>query len=392
MLLLDIYTLIFVFALGGIVSAVGLLLVTSTDQETTRAIRFWIAANIAGALASVLTVLRGQVPDLLTIVVANALFTLGALLYYQALLTFYHRPTSWLLLAIVTGAVVVSFTFFTFVVPDEQTRIALGSASVCGAAALCVYLLGSLPPTLQSRLTRSMVVTNGGLVVIWSMRLVSALTQQPATRGAFEASPLQSLAFAVVPVVGMFHTLAFVLLIHERAQTELRRLASVDALTGVFNRRAIENMAAHMVAHAKRARESCAVVILDADDFKGINDTYGHATGDQVLRDLVRTMVQNIREQDMVGRIGGEEFVVVLPGTGEAGAAHVADRLRSAIANSRLNVDGHTLSVTISAGVAALAAEEDTAATLMQRADQALYTAKMHGRNRVSVAPRATPA
>lgn len=169
---------------------------------------------------------------------------------------------------------------------------------------------------------------------------------------------------------------------------ELLRDASVDALTGVPNRRSWDERFARLVARAGQAKEPLSLLLLDVDHFKRINDTRGHVTGDRVLAEVARRIVEHLRPTDLVARYGGEEFTVVLPNTELAGAAVVAERLREAVAASGFEVEspGGPQKVTVSLGVAVLEGVE-AAERLFERADRALYLAKQRGRNRVCFAP-----
>jgi two-component system cell cycle response regulator len=161
--------------------------------------------------------------------------------------------------------------------------------------------------------------------------------------------------------------------------------AITDALTGLHNRRYMESHLKKLVEQASARGKQLSVLVLDIDYFKSINDTYGHDCGDDVLREFAIRVRKSIRGIDLACRIGGEEFVVVMPETDMAVAATVAERLRRKIAAEPFPLDQgrRTIDVTISIGIAALEASHDTAAQLLKRADQALYRAKRNGRNRV---------
>ena len=169
-----------------------------------------------------------------------------------------------------------------------------------------------------------------------------------------------------------------------RANESLRRMSQTDGLTGVDNRRHIEERLTEMFDHAARLNEPLAVVMCDVDHFKSVNDTYGHQAGDAVLRQLAEVLRQTAREIDRVGRYGGEEFVVVLPGAGLDDAVAFAERVRRAVAEREFDYEGGTVRRTLSAGVAAWPNPEMRhQEALVKAADEALYVAKERGRNRV---------
>lgn len=170
-----------------------------------------------------------------------------------------------------------------------------------------------------------------------------------------------------------------------RRYRALRGLIMRDGLTGLLNHSALKEHLGREVARAERDRAPLAVAMVDIDFFKRVNDSYGHPVGDQVIRALSRMLLQRLRRGDIVGRYGGEEFAVIMPGTTAAAAAAVLDQIRASFANIRHYAEHQEFTVTLSAGIAGLTAEDD-AETLLASADAALYQAKHHGRNRVAQA------
>lgn len=170
----------------------------------------------------------------------------------------------------------------------------------------------------------------------------------------------------------------------KREAMELRRHAVFsDHLTGVANRRAFFDAAELELTRNRRQPRPTSLILLDADHFKRINDRHGHPGGDAVLRQLGQLLTSTFRQVDVVARVGGEEFAVLLPSCGLEDALSVAERLRAQVARQSLGFDGAHIEYTISAGVAACEGESLDLETLMKRADQALYAAKAGGRNRV---------
>lgn len=177
------------------------------------------------------------------------------------------------------------------------------------------------------------------------------------------------------------------------AREALEREATEDPLTGLLNRRGIRPLLEHLLSARGRTSHPFSVVMVDLDHFKAINDTYGHHAGDLVLQEVALRMRRGLRGEDRVARWGGEEFLIVLPLAGEAGALVVAERLRASIEKRPFPAgDGHELRVTASFGVATAApAYPVMIETLIDCADDALYTAKRTGRNRACNAVAVTP-
>lgn len=170
----------------------------------------------------------------------------------------------------------------------------------------------------------------------------------------------------------------------KRMEAELRRVAETDDLTGIPNRRHFLEMLEREAARARRHGRPLALLALDLDHFKRINDEHGHAAGDAALRRFAAICTEALRGEDVLGRMGGEEFVAFLPETDQDGAAATAERLRRAVAEDEVTAGAASFRLTVSIGVAALAAGEVNAA--LMRADRALYAAKTAGRNRVALA------
>lgn len=203
---------------------------------------------------------------------------------------------------------------------------------------------------------------------------------------------------AVLPL----NTMGFVLMQKERAEHLQHEQALHDPLTGIANRRALDEALAREASRAARGRQPLAVLMIDIDWFKKVNDSFGHQAGDAVLRALAARLQARLRRQDLLARFGGEEFVAVLPDTGPDGARVVAEGLRGAVAEAPFVVAGLSIAITVSIGVAAgipghVDAQgergsgadgglPETVAALLVASDQALYRAKEEGRDRVCVA------
>ena len=180
---------------------------------------------------------------------------------------------------------------------------------------------------------------------------------------------------------------AVVALENARLHGMVERQALVDGLTGLANRRAASDALHAEAARAQRLETPLSVVLADLDEFKDVNDVHGHAVGDEVLRVFAEVLRETLRESDVAGRWGGEEFLLLLPGADEEGAAQLADRLRVALADRDIS-GAPGLRVTASFGVAEYAGQSNTE-QLVDAADSALYRAKRAGRDRVERAVRA---
>ena len=179
-------------------------------------------------------------------------------------------------------------------------------------------------------------------------------------------------------------TLPPVVLLHRSLlHAQLKAAARTDAKTGLLNATAWQREADTEIVRARRTGETLALLIVDIDHFKRVNDTYGHLVGDQVLAGVATALRSQLRDYDVVGRFGGEEFVVLLPRADVGEARRVAERLRSRVGGVAIPVDSAMITVTISAGVAIMSVHGDDLIELLAAADLALYRAKELGRDRV---------
>jgi len=169
-------------------------------------------------------------------------------------------------------------------------------------------------------------------------------------------------------------------------QQELKEQAHRDPLTNLYNRRYFSEVAVNMISLKKREKQDIGIIMLDIDKFKLVNDTYGHGIGDDVLKDLASLLLKHTRASDIVARVGGEEFIILLPNTSLEESVSIANKLRKLIENSQIKIDDkNSLNFTISLGVTKVLENDTKIDTFLNRADEALYKAKESGRNRVCV-------
>jgi diguanylate cyclase (GGDEF)-like protein len=197
---------------------------------------------------------------------------------------------------------------------------------------------------------------------------------------------LYSAALYLLMLLGGF---GWLLLGRERLEDQLARLEVVDPLTDVTNRRGFFQLLAPWMSLARRPGAPTALVLFDFDQFKRVNDSYGHPAGDVVLRSLLDVCKRQLRDSDQLARLVGVEFAILLPRTSEQDAAMVAERMRAAIAATPVKTERAMITLSASFGVTTIRAD-DSSVTLLARADEALRTAKAAGRNRVELAPPAS--
>ena len=259
------------------------------------------------------------------------------------------------------------FTSAFLFVPQDELRILWFFLSL----PLIYLLLGSLVGTCATALSIVLVVAlNGRSGAPYSSHaLITAVVGFIYLASVFHAFSSRSISYYEKLV--------------ESKQT-LRHLSRHDALTGLLNLRAYRQACDQVVSMALRSRDAISILFVDLDHFKRINDTHGHAVGDAVLKAVAACLQREIRGSDVIGRIGGEEFSVLLPNTDQAGGLNLAEKLRAAIEGLEIQTEQGFLRMTASIGVATRTSGQASFQEIQDEADEAMYRAKQAGRNRVS--------
>jgi diguanylate cyclase (GGDEF)-like protein len=376
---LDIATLfavtVFTTGLGGL-----LLLFAWLQARGTRALAWWGTAFIVSAVSTALFGARGLVPDVWTMQFSGTLLMLAYALLWTGARVFEGRRPIWLALAAGAIAWILAWQFEAFV-HSLPARIALASCIVSGYSALFVRELW------RGR--------RDGLVSRWP---VMAIAIVHAALFPFRVPAVMSLPFplgtpspgADIPSLLIFTPLlyAFALvfllmaLTKERAELRQRYAATIDPLTGIPNRRGFSERTERLLDRSRKDRDAATLLLFDLDQFKRINDRFGHRTGDAVLGLFTQSALHSLRPLDLLGRIGGEEFVALLPGVNADTAITVAERVRRNFEVAASEFDGQPIAATVSVGIACTAQGSYDFDALYAAADAALYRAKQNGRNR----------
>ncbi|MBX9748140.1 MAG: GGDEF domain-containing protein [Roseococcus sp.] len=276
---------------------------------------------------------------------------------------------------------------------DDEVFLAcrLGLAALCFYAALVGWRMGLGYTTRPDRRTRGLV----GALLMFLAGLLHLMTgaDESISKAGLPVPAMQWVWLALDFLVPLFFLrMAHALAARDRLEAELAAAAEHDPLTGLPNRAGFERRALAALAAASRAGKPSAAVMLDIDWFKAVNDGWGHAAGDVVLRGVAAAARGGMRREDALGRIGGEEFAMVLPGLTPAEALPLVDRLRQAITAQVPHPGAPERRLTLSAGIAGIAAQGAPALeAAFNAADQALYAAKQAGRNQACLAARAKP-
>jgi diguanylate cyclase (GGDEF)-like protein len=354
----------------------------------SRAVTYWGYTMLLLAAGTGGVGLRGVAPDLLSIAVANALLLL-AFLFMRASAQGGAGVRSDGIGWSVAGAAVLLLLYFTYLQPDTRIRIII--YSVAGAVLLVRPALGLiLAKSKEAR--RARVFTAACFLGIGLVMLArAALAAQWGSNADFlSPDAAQSASILLMGVLTVMSTLGVIWIEIEQLQADLTRFAMLDPLTGVLNRRAFMHEYQRELSRSMREKTGFALAIFDLDHFKAVNDAYGHAIGDLVLCRTVDAMRTSLRGHDVLGRYGGEEFTVLIPGADTAGALLAAEHVRRAVGERPIETGQLSIPITLSAGIAAYGADCSDWESLVRAADAALYEAKQGGRNRV-VAARGSP-
>ncbi len=363
----------------------GLLLLFAWIQNASiHAVAWWGSAHLLRAASVMLFGMYGSVPDAISIDLANGiLFTAFAVMWTGARV-FDGRSIQPVYLF--GGAIVWLFACRMPLFQESlDARILLSSGLITAYTWATAYEFwrGRSEPLVSRWPAIFMLFAHGALFLLRTP-LSLALPWSP-TNQVFDSVWLSVLSFEAL----LFTiAIAFILLAMAKERTELRHktAALVDPLTGIPNRRAFLENAAVLARRQAVEPQPVAVLLADLDHFKSINDRFGHAVGDHVLQVFAMSASEALGPGDLVGRLGGEEFAVVLNDVSREDAFAAADRIRAAYAEAAAAVDGHLIGGTVSIGVAICDDGLLDVAALLAQADEALYCAKERGRNRVEVA------
>jgi len=355
--------------------------------ERREGIGLWALALVAHALTYLLFMSRGRAPDWVSVILANTLLALAFALLLAAVSEFHGRTPPRLPVILPIAATAVLMAVF---LERYHMRLLASSFVLAIQIGLILWALWRPEPPCQRRGAILISVALGAQGAILLARGIWYAMHQAPTQGFMGSGLGQSMTFLAAFVVVQLASLGFILMTKDRAEAINHDLANNDMLTGIPNRRLLQQTLRRDAERAMREHAPYAVLMVDIDHFKAVNDTHGHLAGDAVLRHVAHLLQARLRGQDMVGRWGGEEFLVLLPATTLEGAAQLAQTLRGSVCDAPCHHHGTPLPVTISIGICADTLQPgDRPRLLVDAADKALYAAKQGGRNRVEHAPLA---
>ncbi|GIZ10664.1 GGDEF domain-containing protein [Pseudomonas sp. NCCP-436] len=339
---------------------------------------------LSHSLAYVGYTLFGHAPLWISYVLANTLLSTAMAFYTVSLPLIHGRPPPWKLAFTFPVVQVVLLT----VLLNTQIPRQLTACMVLLCQCLLVFHFSRRYSVPGGRAHRVLLFGSALSLTGLGMRVVVILSGAPAEMHYNVSNLKQTFSVSIGAATVLMLSFGLVLLSRERIESQLRQTAMLDTLTGIPNRRAIIEHFTDEIERACRLKTPLAIAMLDVDHFKRINDSYGHLIGDDVLKYCATHLQRRLRRHDHVGRYGGEEFLLVLPGTDADGALQLVDQLRRTFCDKPARFAGHSINLSFSAGICGVShVDEHTNLTeLLHQADTALYAAKNAGRNTLRVA------
>lgn len=386
-------TIMLSYLLSNLLITVVMVVVWVQNRKRFKGTSHWLIDYVLQTIGIFLIILRGRIPDFVSMVIANVLIQAGLIFFLTGLQRFIERKSEYFKNFILLVIFFFIYSYFAVVHPVFKARIITISIMIIIIISQSLYLLLYQTEKDKKIIYRSTEIGCVFLLLLYFFRIAATFFAYQDGNDFFTAGRIESIIMMMSQMLGIMMTFSLVLMInmrlfHDLQQYaeekelmvhELRRLANTDGLTGVYNRAKIEQILTIEVLRSKRYKHPLSIIMADIDHFKTVNDTYGHTVGDMVLSGIAAFMKQIVRGVDMVGRWGGEEFLIVCPETTADGARKLAEKLRKKIEKHYFKGVGIK---TVSMGVAQIGAD-DWDDDIIKRADRNLYKAKRGGRNKV---------
>jgi diguanylate cyclase (GGDEF)-like protein len=385
--LLDLYTLFFIGAVNAFICALMLFVLRRLHAPSRAGLMWGGITNLLLGSAMALIASRGHLPEAVSVMLANTIATVAALSVYRSFRLFCLRPPRDVLFwSIAAGLVAAQLALGASL---ENHAHALRIVIACASQAVCELM--AVPLLLRRRGVDARLPVNWAIGAMCALafvniaRLVALAANgfQVDGGGALAGSPLQAAAVSLYTLGPLAFALSFVGIVATRIASDLRRMAITDSLTGLLTRRGFHDRATRMLRRVDGEVGAIALMMLDLDWFKSINDRFGHNAGDRVLRRLARQLEEVLPSRAIIGRHGGEEFCVMIECGDAEEARRVAERICERVAAEPVADGEHRIPMSVSIGVATDPFDGASLAELLAVADRRLYVAKDAGRGRV---------
>ncbi|HEX4780550.1 MAG TPA: GGDEF domain-containing protein [Usitatibacter sp.] len=378
--MVDLRTLLFLVAAADAATAV--VIAYGAGRRLRQGVGLWIAALICRALA-VAALAAGIQPPAHAFAIGSALLALSMTLQGASLLAYDGRKLpAWVHTAVLAGVAIP----FALLGNDAANAVLFGGIAFGTILILLAAIAVQVHPSVsgRARARNVLVIMFSAGAVVFYIRGVSVMLVSDPLQPFVNPGPFQSALFVIAAGAALVSTLGFMLLQKERAEGEALRMATMDPLTGAYNRRTFHEIGEREMSRARRAGQPLSIIMVDIDHFRPVNESHGNRAGDEMLQKVADLIRSALRKEDMLVRYGGEEFLVMLPEVPGPGAVVVAGRIRKAVEAQPLRLGSDSVAATVSVGVSARLDEgPESMESLIARAEEALALAKQRGRNRV---------
>jgi diguanylate cyclase (GGDEF)-like protein len=358
------------------------------SSHAIKGLRLRATALLLEAGGDLILALASILSPLVVLLCGNTLNLSAQAVTVVALRMVLQRPLRWRVALLLGVAGWLCVIYFSAVHPNYLRRVLWGSFFLSCNGVLNIAALWGGCRKRGTRAQCLLLWTYVYSIALLVWRNISLWTLATPLQGINAPSNVNTVYVLLIGIQPLLASIGFLLLYNEILQRELYELARIDPLTGVTNRLGLLEASETLLAHARRSTRVSGVLLIDADHFKSINDRFGHDDGDRVLLELVANIRRMLRTGDMVGRVGGEEFLVLSPSVEEDDLLALAERIRSAIDRTSFFIAGERYTLTVSIGAAIADGSEPDMMAARRRADTALYEAKRAGRNCVMISAR----
>lgn len=367
------------------------LIHASLSAEVQGSARDWRRGTLLMAVGTLALAAQRQLPMPPVITAATVIILVALTLYTRSIRRFHGADGAsrgFLLLWANVALTVAATAWFSFAQPNLGARVA--AASLGALAPLAAGLWCMWPHRHALVTTRVLIGLYSLIMLVMLFRTASAMRMSSAEYTLLDSPhPAQALGILLASALPVVGTTVFALMCLERARQHWKQAASVDALTGVANRAALQRAAPALLAAARAPGQTLVALAIDVDHFKAVNDRHGHGVGDRALVHVAQRLAASLPPAALLARYGGEEFVALLPWSSASEAPDIggpAEATRLAVASQPMPMrEGQQLPLTVSVGAVLLSPADGDVDALLRRADAALYAAKAAGRNRVMV-------
>lgn len=373
---------------GGQALVLALMLWFGTRSGSNRAVkglRLRAAALVLEAGGDFILAFDFKLSQLAVLLVGNTFNLSAQALTIVALRMVLTRSLRWREALLLGATAWLGVTYFSAVHPDYRLRVLWGSIILACNALLNLSALWGGCSKQDTRAQCLLFWTYVLAIALLAWRNISLWMLDTPPQGIGVPTPVNIVYVLLIGLQPLLASVGFLLLYNEILQRDLYDLARIDPLTGVINRLGLVEASEVLLTKARASNESIGVLLIDADHFKSINDRFGHDDGDRVLLELVANIRRMLRVNDLVGRVGGEEFLVLSPSVKEGDLLALAERIRVAVEHTPFHINGQSYALTVSIGAAIATGNESDMMAARRRADAALYEAKRAGRNCVKI-------